>query len=79
MTLGKAILEVLDAARDSRPLTGKAILGLVRTSLATDPTLSEIDGELRVLEQRGDVVSLNDVDAGRLHKITAQGRARALS
>lgn len=79
MKLDRAILEALDAAFDSRPLSIAAILGMVGNELPTRPTLSEVEKECDRLEAKRQIVSLNDEDIGRVCKITASGRARALS
>ena len=79
MTLGKAILEALDAARDAAPMSAKAVLGLVWNDVHPRPTLAEVEAELRTLGGRSEIVSVNDTDGGVVHSITARGRARALS
>ena len=79
MTLPRAILEALDAAYDGPPITVRTILGMIANELPVRPTLSEVERACDRLETRREIVSLNDEDLGRVCKITAQGRARALS
>jgi hypothetical protein len=77
MTLGKAILEALDAAKGD-PLSARQVLGLIAGDFHPRPTLAEVEGELRVLANRGEAAAQNDDDRGLIHSITVRGRARAL-
>lgn len=79
MTLGKAILEALDAARDGQPLTAAMILGMLLNVLQERPELSEIDVECDTLYARGEIMIVKNVDMGRLFSVTAKGSARARS
>ncbi len=79
MTLQRAILEALDAARDSDPLSANQVFALISGDLHPRPTLSEVEADLRRLETMRHAVAINDVDRGLIYKITAAGRARALS
>lgn len=79
MTLERAILEALDAARDGHPLSAKMLLGMILDDLPLRPTLSEIATTCERLETADFIVIQNVADRGKLCSITPKGIARARS